>query len=445
MYKKFFQVLLPLPLLGLLPFGFSMGDFFYTLEVLGPANPYIILAMVGLMALLAADAFFKTPVCRKYDHHFLVISLVVVSLLCRLSLFGFQSDDYIGALSVWFDTIHERGGFQALSDRSLSDYHSTYLYLIALLTYLPFPSLYSIKFVSVIFDYALAWCIWKVVKLQYPEGKRPLVAALICLFSPTILFNGSLWAQCDVIYTFFLIVALYYWLQPGTDPRWPVLWFAVALMFKLQAVFFVLVLLFLYTRKGVSLGWLLAIPACTWFLTVGPHWLLGRELPDLLLIYFRQVVRYPSLTLYAPSLYGLLPGAPFESFQWFGLILLPGILVIAMYYMLQPGTFGNQPVEKIQIALLSALIIPFLLPKMHERYFFLADVLSLVYVCYRPRQWYVALLINMASLFSYYPYLFKSSLLPIWACSAMMLAALMILLQTMWQSLRAASKEATAS
>ena len=45
--------------------------------------------------------------------------------------------------------------------------------------------------------------------------------------------------------------------------------------------------------------------------------------------------------------------------------------------------------------------VPFLLPHMHERYFFLADVLALAWTCAFPRSAPCALLVELASLGAY--------------------------------------------
>jgi Gpi18-like mannosyltransferase len=49
-------------------------------------------------------------------------------------------------------------------------------------------------------------------------------------------------------------------------------------------------------------------------------------------------------------------------------------------------------------------MVPFLLPKMHERYYFLADVLSIVYAFYFPRKWYYPVLTISVSTLSYLAY-----------------------------------------
>jgi hypothetical protein len=43
---------------------------------------------------------------------------------------------------------------------------------------------------------------------------------------------------------------------------------------------------------------------------------------------------------------------------------------------------------------------------MHERYFYLADVLSVVLAFYRPRLWYLPLIVQASSFLSYVPFLF---------------------------------------
>src|SRR5205814_981863 len=63
-------------------------------------------------------------------------------------------------------------------------------------------------------------------------------------------------------------------------------------------------------------------------------------------------------------------------------------------------------------ALLSVLLLPYFLPGMHERYFYAADVFSLIYVFYRPQRWWAACLIQLASAFTYLPYLFDVEPLP---------------------------------
>ncbi|MEB3227134.1 MAG: hypothetical protein VKJ27_02010 [Synechocystis sp.] len=71
------------------------------------------------------------------------------------------------------------------------------------------------------------------------------------------------------------------------------------------------------------------------------------------------------------------------------------------------------PPTLIQLSLISVVLVPFVLPKMHERYFFAADVLSLLYVGYFPQRFWVAPAINGISLFSYWPFLVGGQMIPL--------------------------------
>ena len=52
------------------------------------------------------------------------------------------------------------------------------------------------------------------------------------------------------------------------------------------------------------------------------------------------------------------------------------------------------------------LIVPFVLPKMHQRYFFPADILSVAFGFYFPKYFYVPIILNLVSFFSYQYFLF---------------------------------------
>ena len=53
--------------------------------------------------------------------------------------------------------------------------------------------------------------------------------------------------------------------------------------------------------------------------------------------------------------------------------------------------------------------MPFFMPHMHERYFYLADALCILYVILNPKKVYVAPLVLLPSLMCYMLYLFSIS------------------------------------
>jgi len=109
---------------------------------------------------------------------------------------------------------------------------------------------------------------------------------------------------------------------------------------------------------------------------------------------------------------------------------LPGVvltLVATAFFILwiEQNTceYSSRDRWLVSLALLSVLFPPFLLPGMHERYFFPADVLSVVYAVFVPGGYWAAIMVQFASAFTYLPYLFEQEPVPRSLLSLAMLAA----------------------
>jgi hypothetical protein len=73
---------------------------------------------------------------------------------------------------------------------------------------------------------------------------------------------------------------------------------------------------------------------------------------------------------------------------------------------------------------------------MHDRYFFIADVLSLVFAFAAPEYFIMPLLCEFASLLGYHAYLKARYLLPMYYGSAALLAVIVVLLIYIGANLR---------
>jgi Gpi18-like mannosyltransferase len=325
---------------------------------------------------------------------------VFLAVILRLSLFGFESGDYIGHFSPWYDFIVSHGGFGAF-EYEFSNYSPLYLYFLTLATYLPLPKLYAIKLISISFDLLLAFFVLLVVGLKYENKVVRAFSFFATLFAPTVFFNSALWGQQDASYSSMLMASIYFAIR--RRPLLSLLFFSVALSFKLQAVFLIPLFIVLLLKRRIPIYSFLIIPA-TYIVSVLPAWLAGRPLTELLMTYPTQAGQYPDLTLGAPNLYQWLPNDP-------GLFERPGIIFAsALAYLLclvnyHSGVRFNGDVI-VKLSLVSVLLLPFTLPHIHERYFFAADIVSIVYAFYAPKRFFVPLLVVGASLFSYFPFLF---------------------------------------
>ena len=132
-----------------------------------------------------------------------------------------------------------------------------------------------------------------------------------------------------------------------------------------------------------------------------------------------------ALTYGAPSVWTFLPAVRrVGAVRTLGTILAAAVVIGVIYVLLvRMRDLTRETV--VTVAALFAILVPFLLPGMHERYFFLADVLTVVLAVYRPRLWFVPLLVQASSLLSYLPYLFGNSAPPRTVAAALMLAALL--------------------
>ena len=84
--------------------------------------------------------------------------------------------------------------------------------------------------------------------------------------------------------------------------------------------------------------------------------------------------------------------------------------------------------EILFMAVLFCILIPFLLPSMHERYYYLADILTVVCAFTLPRLFAMPLLVQFASYAGYYAYLYRAYLVDLrYGTVALGLAALFAL------------------
>ena len=93
-----------------------------------------------------------------------------------------------------------------------TDYNALYLYFLALFSYIPIKDLYLIKILSFVFDYIMAFGMYKLTKecINKKSQILPLIAYSCTLLMPTVIMNSGEWVQCDSIYVAFLIWSLYF-------------------------------------------------------------------------------------------------------------------------------------------------------------------------------------------------------------------------------------------
>lgn len=349
---------------------------------------------------------------RQFVDTLVLVVFLVLAIGLRVSLLEFKSLDFYASLKPWYNAIRSQG-FAAFGT-DFSTYNPPYLYLLyAIIRIFPnLPVEIAVKLPSLTADFIGAFFVALIVRTAAP-GTRPLpaVAGIGTLFLPSVVLNSAFWGQADSLYTAGLLACLYFLLVKRGGPAF--LAFGIALAFKLQAAFLAPVLLALLTRR--QFAWKCAAWVPTMLIAaILPAWMAGRPLIELLGIYAYQASQFEQITMNAPSIYAWLP----NTNRVFNLLYVPGVILGAsvafIWYALLHGSRRDLTGRLlILVSLVSLVLVPLFLPKMHERYFYPADSLSVVVACLYPGLFLLPILIGGASFAAYQPFLFERSLVPL--------------------------------
>lgn len=325
------------------------------------------------------------------------VVLIAVGILARSRL-DFVSHDMSYSFVPWYDQIAKHGILTALA-QAFSNYSPPYTYLLALATLAPMPKVTAIKLIGVSMDFVNALLVFKLVRLKHPSGPVPLLAAGVFLCLPTVVINSAVWGQVDGVYTGFMLMALYFLLKEM--PARGLLAYSVSFAFKAQALFMAPMLAVMFFRRRIKTWHLFLAPLAYVVLSL-PVILLGRDWRDVLSIYFQQGMYYRFLSAYAPNFYVFIHWRWYEPVVWIG----SACAVAGIAAWIARTVKDRVPLDRERIAflaLISVAHVPFLLPKMHERYFYPADVLSLVVAFLTPELWFVPIAYQAISGLSYTP------------------------------------------
>lgn len=384
-----------------------------------PLTVYIALALIYFLSL----ALLWREGLIKIRAEIIVSALIMLSIIViRAALFSHETDDYIDFLSPWVEFFRQNGGFKALG-YPVGNYNPPYLYLLALFSYFDINELYLIKLLSVLFDTLLAWACTKLLSV-FIENRRLLLACFfVILFLPTVALNSAYWAQCDSIYVFFAVFSLY--LAFRKKPVGSMIFLAASLAFKLQAVF-VIPAYFLFLLSGkIKPKHILIFPlAYTVFLL--PPVFFGRSLFDVLTLYFQQAgTAGDAMNYNSPSVFSMFNNP--DSAIWAKPAIAGAfafMLIILLFALLKREKLSDRII--LGLTLLLVIGIPFLLPHMHDRYFYMADVLSVVAAFTAVAFFPLPCFVQFASYLSYYAYLNMRYMMHPRVGGECMLAALII-------------------
>lgn len=324
-----------------------------------------------------------------------VIAAMAVRYLCR----HYESGDFIGCLRPWVEFYKNNGGWYGLKD-SVGDYNMIYQYILVVISFFNMDCLYPIKIVSILFDVILALGCAGCLKAIGVDRKKQRLCFLCVLLLPTVFINSAFWAQCDSIYVAFIVWSIYFLMV--NKNAWSIAFLALAFSFKLQTVFIMPLYLVAFLNKQFKFSQLLIFPA-VFFAIFIPALIMGRPLSELLNIYVNQTTEYPLMVMNAPAAPQLFQ--TYEPNQTLKIIFIALAGVFTLTAVALAYKKKLYPEKILALALLFVIGIPFLLPHMHDRYFYMADILSVICVfAYGKKYIPVMVLTELASLTCYMHY-----------------------------------------
>lgn len=369
---------------------------------------------------------------KKFEIGFLDLLLIIFATVfgcsIRYALRNVVAGDYKMFFEPWVATLREAGGgFQGLSaEFEYVDYTTPYLLILSFISICPFfNTLILMKMVSVFFDFVAAIAVGFIVYEMTDKKQSGYMAYAVMLFVPTIVANGAMWAQCDIIFTSFVMLSLLFMLKD--KPRASLIFYGIAFAFKLQTLFIAPLYLLLWVKKKMKIQHFLWLPIM-YFIGIIPSWIAGKNLWELLTVYLFQAngeMDIYKLSHKFPNVYQIIGTDSFlREYADAGIYFTLAVLMVLMYYIARKNfTFTKDLI--IRTGMFFVMVVVFFLPHMHERYGILADVLSVIVAFSNPRKFYVPLIAIGCSFAGYTMYLAQQTVIPL-SVYAILYAGLMI-------------------
>ncbi|MEG2355397.1 MAG: glycosyltransferase 87 family protein [Clostridia bacterium] len=322
----------------------------------------------------------------------------------------------------WFDAI-KAGGMAAALEPSLQyNYSPLHLYLWTLATLLPWDTYTVLKLVSITMEMLLCAACVVLLRTLLPKQNKKLgsfVGFTLLWLNPVLLWNAAGWGQADASFALFCVLAL--WLLLKEKPAWALAALGVALAWKLQAIFLLPLFMMAYFcgKKRFSALWFLLVPGIL-VLSGVPMMLIGESPLFAVQVYLGQTDLYSQITYNYPNIYALMGEAIGNKTMILGMFSRTGMALciaalggMAVWLITKKVTLQSR--ATVLLGAWCVLCCVFFLPRMHERYGIVGELLLLCWaVClWKPRGFVYVLLGMLPVLSAYAEYMFRHPFFPL--------------------------------
>ena len=339
----------------------------------------------------------------------MVLGVTILSLWIRLEVKHVISGDWSMWWEHWFHHLYQ-GGFGALAG-DWYDYAPPFVYLLWIITVLPINCMTGFKFMMTGFDFMASIVAALIVYEISKNRTKALITYAVFFLSPVFIVNSVLWAQCDMLVMFWILLCTYFFVKER--PSMAMFFFGVAFAFKLQPLWLAPMLVILWVNKKVDFKHFLWLPVC-YFVGIIPAWIAGKPLGELLTIYISQTQAEGwSLALKYSNVYYLIGELFFiEEYHSAGVWLTLGVFMIVLYYIGRKK-LKITPEFILLLGGFVGVLAPCFLPQMHERYSFFAEGFLILYAILNPGKFYLPVFQSLTVFMGYSIFLAKDFELPI--------------------------------
>ncbi len=345
---------------------------------------------------------------NKNSQRIFIVLIVGFAMLARAIMVPITeySADYTGCLYPWW-MVYKTDGIVGGLGQTIGDYYIPYNLILAFAALFPFQPCYIIACTSILGDLALCYYTYKILILpvfsKYVTKTRAIMVALSMLYLPAVMLNGAFWKQCDSIYSAFILMSMYYLLKEDYNKAF--IFFAISFCFKQQAIFFLPFMVIVWVcKQNYSILNFLYLPIA--YLICGiPAVLCGRGILETYSCYFAQTQEGDTMSN-TTNIYQFGFSSP-EVCLIPAMIILCGGYCFAIYWLLK-NRDKLSPKKLIAIAAWTMWTCYMFLPKMRQRYDFLALLfVSIFILAFDMRRFWIVIIIHIVSLAQYSRYLFK--------------------------------------
>ena len=355
---------------------------------------------------------------KKY---YLIIAMALVTIVAMIARYMFvmyPTNDMVGyILNGWMPEIDELGftNFYKVD----SDYSPLYLFLLAILCLLPKGKQVTItdngwnytffdnrmvyvKTIYFLCTIALAFAIYLLVKELTKSKNKAVVGYIVGLALPTVFVNSAIWGNADVIYATFLVFSLYFAIKG--DSIWAFVFFGLSFANKAQAIFLLPFLVYLLMSRKLKL-WTIVLVPVTYFLTFLPAFIFGASIKEPFIYLGKQFGGQTDITYGCANVWKFLELDNSEivrnNAMWASILVIGAMLAVVYLRNINLSKKDNM----FKVAFLLIMTTIFFLPRLHERYFYVIDVLVIVYALIDKRRFWFVPLMQISSGIAYFHYL----------------------------------------